>query len=202
MNDAVLAPVNPFSTRFVKPGAASYLFPPGVSAAALVEQFNQQGCRGAIVGPHGTGKSTLLSVLDETFGSTGWRVVKFGLHEGERTLPCDWRRAVSVAQPRPLVVVDGYEQLGWFARWRLDLQCRRGGAGLLVTSHQPVRYPTLLETSGSEATFRNVVDHLLESADKARLPDEIIDHAWRTHRGNIREALFALYDAYEHQRRC
>ncbi len=57
---------NPFSTRFVRPGALAYRFPPGESAATLVERLAASGWRGQIVGPHGSGKSTLVAALGET----------------------------------------------------------------------------------------------------------------------------------------
>lgn len=61
---------NPFSTRFIRPGATTYRFPIGVSAASLAEEFlaQHQG-RAAIVGPHGSGKTSLLYALAPYLGS-------------------------------------------------------------------------------------------------------------------------------------
>ena len=54
---------NPFSTRYTRPGAIPFRFPPGTSADGLVEQLRRQQWRGAIVGPHGSGKSSLVAAL-------------------------------------------------------------------------------------------------------------------------------------------
>jgi GTPase SAR1 family protein len=61
---------NPFSTRFIRPGATTYRFPEGISAASLAEKFfaQHQG-RAAIVGPHGSGKTSLLYALAPYLGS-------------------------------------------------------------------------------------------------------------------------------------
>lgn len=65
------APVsNPFSTRFIRPGATTYRFPTGVSAHTLADQFFRQHLgRAAIVGPHGSGKTSLLYALAPYLGS-------------------------------------------------------------------------------------------------------------------------------------
>jgi len=53
---------NPFSTRFVQPGAIPYLFEAG-SLAEVIGSFESQGRWGQIVGPHGSGKTTLLRAI-------------------------------------------------------------------------------------------------------------------------------------------
>ncbi len=201
----MLAAENPFSSKFVRPGAVAYRFPAGASAARIVEQFVAAGRRGAIVGPHGSGKSTLLEAVDQEFARRGWAVVRFALHEGETRLANDWRGHL-VRRPNesnPLVVVvDGYEQLTWWAAWKLQRTCHRLGAGLLVSAHEAVRYPTIYETAPDEAQYRVIVAALLGQADGKELSQQAIARAWHAANGNVREALFTLYDEYERQRRC
>ena len=50
---------NPFSTRFIRPGAIEYLFAPGQTADSLIDRLRHNQWRGQIIGPHGSGKSTL-----------------------------------------------------------------------------------------------------------------------------------------------
>ena len=54
---------NPFSTRRVRPGAIAYCFPEGVDVETLLARLHENGWRGEIVGPHGSGKSALLATL-------------------------------------------------------------------------------------------------------------------------------------------
>ncbi len=62
---------NPFSTCRTRPGAIPYVFPPGQSAAALIERMRESGWRGQIVGPHGSGKSALLATLAPAIEASG-----------------------------------------------------------------------------------------------------------------------------------
>src|SRR5581483_12050635 len=55
--------VNPFSTRFIQPGAIPFHFPTPDGLAAIVRRLEGAGGRGQIIGPHGSGKSTLLAAL-------------------------------------------------------------------------------------------------------------------------------------------
>ncbi len=60
---------NPFSTRYIQPGAIPYQFFGTESADQLVKRFQTElNGRGAIIGPHGSGKSTLLESLVPQLG--------------------------------------------------------------------------------------------------------------------------------------
>ncbi len=131
---------NPFSASRVRPGAAPFLFPAGEDSAALVEQLELGGWRGEIVGPHGSGKSTLLAALSAELAARGRQTFSIALHDGERRLPVERRQLAALASGT-LVIVDGYEQLSWWSRWRLGRMCASRGWGLLVTAHRPVGLP-------------------------------------------------------------
>src|SRR5262245_62831976 len=109
---------NPFSTRFVRPGAIPYQFVDGADVAALATRLEGQGWWGQIVGPHGSGKSTLLATLLPELRRRR-RVVVVELHaDRRRFLELAWSREPT------LLVVDGHEQLGWWARRRVRATCR------------------------------------------------------------------------------
>ena len=78
---------NPFATRFTRPGAIGYLFPLGNSAVGTVDLLRNNNWWGEIVGPHGSGKSSLLAELLPLLEATGRRVNVYSLHQGDRTLP-------------------------------------------------------------------------------------------------------------------
>jgi (2Fe-2S) ferredoxin len=60
---------NPFATRFTQPGAIPYHFPTDVSLESLATQFfHQHRGRAAIVGPHGSGKTSLLYAISPHLG--------------------------------------------------------------------------------------------------------------------------------------
>lgn len=185
---------NPFSTRFVRPGAIEYLFPQGLSAGGLVDKLRSHSWQGEIVGPHGAGKSTLLATLVPHLMAAERTVVHVALHGGEKALPAaldDWKSWTSQTQ----VVVDGYEQLSWWSRSKLAWRVKDRGAGLLVTSHAPAGLPTLLQVAPRIEAAEQVVRQLV--TDEGLISSDDIRQAYDACGGNIRETLFRLYDLYE-----
>jgi hypothetical protein len=104
-------------------------------------------------------------------------------------------------------VIDGYEQLAWMWRWRVKAWCRRHASGLVVTAHRDVGLPTLWTTTSDLDTLRRIVDHLLAAArttpqDAPERPipwfsKDDLASALAAAQGNLREALFRLYDVYQ-----
>ena len=186
---------NPFSSRFVRPGALPFVYPDGLSSERLLDRLARHAWRGAIVGGHGSGKSALLASLFEEVQRAGrqpWHVV---LREGERRLPLPLE-AIAACGPNGLLLIDGYEQLGRWYRWRLARHCRRAGVGQLVTAHAPCELPTLVVLEPTLDLMLRLVQQL--SAGQA-LPirEEEIAAAFAAAGGNVREALFTLYDLFE-----
>jgi hypothetical protein len=189
---------NPFATRFVRPGAVAYLFEGGCSADELVGRLSESGWWGQIVGPHGSGKTALVVALMPALIAARTRVISVVLHDGQRTLG-DSRREITSVGRESLVVVDGYEQLSTWSKLGLKRHCRRRDAGLLVTAHADVGLPTVFSTSLSRETAQHIVARLLPVGDET-IGEADVARAWQAHDGNLREALFDLYDLYERRR--
>lgn len=188
-----MAASNPFAARFLRPGVVPFLFSGGQSAAAIVERLAACGWRGQIVGPHGSGKSTLLLALWPEFERCGRRPILVTLHQGERQMPSLLGTALDA---RTLLVVDGYEQLTWWSKWKLDRRCRRTKSGLLVTSHADAGLPLVYETQPSLLVLEQVAALLLHDAPQG-VTREDLTNAYQASGGNVRESLFALYDVYQ-----
>jgi energy-coupling factor transporter ATP-binding protein EcfA2 len=184
---------NPFATRFTRPGAIPYLFAEGESTAMLVERLRSHDWCGQIIGQHGSGKSTLLAVLAPALEAAGRTVVSLALHQGQRQLPPLDRAALA---PLAQLIIDGYEQLSWWSRWRASSFCRRARAGLLVTAHSDVGLPTIYHTQPSEALAQRVVKSLLPAGEVA-ITSADVSAAFSEARGNVRETLFNLFDIYQ-----
>jgi energy-coupling factor transporter ATP-binding protein EcfA2 len=184
--------VNPFSTRFVAPGAIPFRFPTEDGLAELVRRLEAGGGRGQIVGPHGSGKSTLLTALLPAL--TSWHVRVVHLNTSDRRLPA-W--AWGVPPPRSLLVIDGFEQLGRVTRWRVKRRYRRSGSGLLVTAHTPVGLPDLYRTDVTPEAAAAVIASLVPAGGEWVLDGFDVGTRLRAHRGSLREVLFELYDRWE-----
>ena len=112
------------------------------------------------------------------------------LHEGRAELPGD------VGDAPGLLVVDGFEQLGFWRRWGL----RRRAGGLLVTTHHCAGLPTLWRTAVTQETTARILEALLRG-QRRLVGEEDLRERLRCRRGNLREALFDLYDLHERRRK-
>lgn len=174
---------NPFSTRFVGPDAIPYLAPePAVDA--MVEALASGG-RWAIVGPHGTGKTTLVAHLRRSLRARGLPTQLMRIHDGGLR-----RHREGGAGLR---IIDGYEQLTALGR----LAARRH-RDLLVTSHRPPSgFSLLWTTEVDEALGRAIVARLVAGEVTSPIGPEAAPAALRRAKGNMRDALLELYLAHE-----
>jgi hypothetical protein len=186
---------NPFATCWTRPGAIAFQFADGESIERLLDRFVAAGGRGAIAGPHGSGKSTLVAALRPRFSAGGWSVAATTLHDGQRRLPSGFLRG-ALARVRPLVIVDGYEQLSLPSRVSLRFRCWWARAGLLVTSHAAVGLPLVYRTRTTRELARQLVSMLTEkNSSPITTRDIAASHA--DCGGNLRNLLFALYERHE-----
>lgn len=191
---------NPFATRFTSPGRLPPLDASGIALdlEELLGRLRHLGDRAAIRGPHGTGKSTLLASMAE-------RLRRDGRLGGHARLGLGWLRdLVAVAAGLAacgrgrVLCIDSWERLGGVAAAIACGVARATGRGLLVTSHGEGPLPTLLTCSATPRLLCRIVDllpdrhGLLSPADI----EETFHHAG----GNLREALFLLYDRFEQAR--
>ena len=187
---------NPFATCFTRPGAIAYRFAE-TSVEDIVDRFASLGWRGEIVGPHGTGKSTLVCTLERELAQRSRRVIKFRLSAGERRLPVFDPQQLG---PSTVIIIDGYEQLSWWSRLRLSRLCHSYRCGLLVTSHEPTGLPTLARTSGELLTVQSIVRDLT-AAHPPLITAADVQQSFVRHAGNVRETLFELYDLFDQRSR-
>lgn len=214
------APMNPFSVRFHEPGALPYRFREGECAEALWQRFIEAGRRGEIVGPHGTGKTTLLRTLEPVARAAGEAVRVVTLRDGQRwprfgartvppAKPCEVGSRPHPERSTPLcgrdgrgpqtLFLDGAEQLAPVVWYALRAWARVTRSGLLVTTHRPLGLPTLYNASVNDDAARWVTRAVLaQSPEAPRLvSDESVPDLLAACHGNLREVLFRLYDAYE-----
>jgi hypothetical protein len=200
---------NPFATRYIRPGAQDYIFPPGSSAGQLVETLRQNNWCGQIIGPHGSGKSTLIAAIIPALESAGRKVIHCRMSNVEgRTSDIASDPPTFDFRPRAFdptaiqldattqLVIDGYEQLSWLQRRSLVQRCNQLHSGLLVTAHRDMNLPMLIQIEPSLELTRAVVARLLLN-ERNSITAEDIASAYQAASGNIRETLFRLFDVYQ-----
>ncbi len=183
---------NPFATRYVRPGAIDYIFPAGVAAAQLVENLCANGWQGQIIGPHGSGKSTLIAALAPHLARAGRTVVTRCLRAPERKFPLG-KEDLRFPDANGLAVIDGFEQLSPFQRWKGMRLLRKNDCGLLATAHTSVGLPMIYETRPTIELALRIVVALASVAPIAVTPDDV-RRLFHEQAGNLREVLFGLYD--------
>ncbi len=187
---------------------------------SLVQQFWERfRCQAAIVGPHGSGKSTLMSHICRELtggklpllschpnsgvqcGDPDGTVIHVQLRRGHRPWH-QWLCCRRYWNPGRFLVVDGLEQLPWWARSWIGYEVRRRRMPILASSHRRISWlPTLLQTQVSTDLALRIVRRLLPDSEHEELPHLLdpnrLEALLRLHRGNFREVLMSLYDDYQ-----
>jgi len=189
---------NPFCTRHVRPGRLPSFDAAGrpLDLGPLLARLSAIHGSAAIVGPHGSGKTTLLGHLADALEARGERVARAKLRRTRDAVAL--LMAVARTQPGVIFCVDSWERLA--RPWALLI--RRSAAAsrvrLLVTAHRAGLLPTLWECTSTPAVLDAIVASLPPGGPDGPSVDGIeVEQAFRAASGDIREALFILYDAFE-----
>jgi hypothetical protein len=194
---------NPFRSANIRPGATTFVAE-GITIGSLIQRL--VGLRQAqIIGPHGSGKSTLVQALHEHCSQMGWQVRKLvldGRCDSSKRHWGDLLAALTAGMTtNALCVIDGFELLPWWRRRQVIRDCRRDDQRLLITAHDEMGLPTLYRTCVDLRLAKRVVELILQrESSPAVVPEDQVRELLDQHRGNLRELLFALYDEYERGR--
>lgn len=192
------AAVNPFSTRWTAPGRVAPRDGCGLprDLTALVIALRGGGGRGSIEGPHGSGKTTLLVALARLLAERGELA---GLYRARSPGTAGAVIAGCCrSAPATTVCIDSWEQLGFLGRGAVLAATRILGIGLLVTAHRASGLPLLVRCTVTPDLLQDIVAALPDHGGCIGRSD--VEQAFARHAGNLREALYDLYDLYERRR--
>jgi len=193
---------NPFATRYV---ASARLVPRDsrgrvLDLSAIVDRLGAIGGSGAIEGPHGTGKSTLLFHLSEVIATESRPVVRIRMRSRGDVLGV--LRSMRQTPRGGLACIDSWELLGTVGRSMVRCMARGLGIGLIVTSHGPTDFPTLVSCRGSRALLESLVGQLPGHGEwfgTTIIPADL-DAAIVEAGEDLRKAFDLLYDRFERSR--
>lgn len=194
---------NPFSSRYIRPGAVEYQFSTGFDIGRLLARFRANRYCGQILGPHGTGKSTLLWTLKRELEREKTPFAFYCLHadQSSRAVLAGWS-AVSFGT---VLIIDGFEQLSFWKRWIIRAWTRMRSQGLIITGHRPLGLPILWNTTLDVdraielANQQRTAAKSTESTEFPELDPDLIRQLFWKRNGNLREIYFDLYDYCEHR---
>ncbi len=165
----------------------------GLTREELAQRFENLGRRGAIVGPHGHGKTTLLEDLAIHFQKRGDETLFLRLSREKRCFSrAEWQQIRNIA-PDTILLLDGAEQLSRLD-WARFKHVSQNAGGVLLTSHRAGLLPTLLECRTSPQLLRELLQQIL--GNDAALWEVECEALWQRHRGDLRLALRELYDVH------
>jgi energy-coupling factor transporter ATP-binding protein EcfA2 len=191
---------NPFSTKYFQPGAIEYEF----FGKEYWDSFtrscrNSHGCS-LIVGPHGTGKSTLLMTLKKRLenAEADISVTSLFLHDNGRSAQ-DFVRSLPSWKRADMLLLDGFEQLSLMRRFQVVAYACCYRKPVIATSHRP--FPgckVIWRTYVDQNTEQWVIQRLLGERDSTSVESALASQEWKEsrtkHKQNLRESLFDMYD--------
>jgi energy-coupling factor transporter ATP-binding protein EcfA2 len=179
------------------------------SWSQLFERLIQQNGRAAIVGPHGTGKTTLLETLRHHLSTVGTMTTQ------DQPFPAKWptsdglppllmfisrdvrdhdrqRRQLSLAgEQGRWLLIDGIERWSAWHRFRW-LRWTSRNYRIIVTAHRATWLPTLMRTAPDWELVARIIRELVpDDSDRTM---QVAYRFWCKNPGNVRETLRALYD--------
>lgn len=221
--------MNPFAVSQVGLAELEYIEPSAGMLELVLQRLKQHQWRGQIIGPHGSGKTTLTIAiarqLNLQFSRLTWLVIQPGSWFAARprcrvqlAARCDGKpgelqfvefqaaekgllTATRLRQIKAgeLCFVDGVDQLS--QGWQRRLIAAAGEHPVVWTSHQPLdSVPLLVELMPDLVVFRELVGKLL-SRTGASLVGAAVEQAFHAAGGDYRRAFSLLYDRWEQQRR-
>jgi len=179
---------NPFASRYIESLAYQCLT---LKWEEIMQRLPALKYRAAIIGPEGTGKTTLLEEIGEKLKQKGLNAFYFRCDK--KTFHRTISEVKRTSSSDSAFLIDSAEQLNWLVWKQLYFYIKKAKA-VIICSHKKGRLPTLLTTSTTPALLYNLALELV--GEKQMPPRQEINRLFSSHHGNIRLAFRELYDSW------
>ncbi len=164
---------------------------------ALLNRFTAHNRRGLLVGPHGSGKTTLREELEQRLRCEGFSLRSLVLGDQRRVSWADLRHLIADADARTIISLDGIDRIPLPIWWCLRQAIRHVG-GILATSHIAGRLALLHQHLTSPTLLMNLIEELTDTTTATALRDHS-QALYQRHQGDLRACLRSLYDLFADQ---
>ncbi|MEM6504596.1 MAG: hypothetical protein AAF711_03925 [Planctomycetota bacterium] len=131
----------------------------------VATRLKRHGFRGAITGPAGCGKTTMLQALGDELLAHGLSPLPLTIEpERSQPLPNDWQRTIRSARPTDALLLDNYDLLPRWARLWVLFASRRAGA-VVVTAKRDVYFNTLAKPRPTPVLLEQIVARMLPATN-------------------------------------
>ncbi|MEW4490202.1 AAA family ATPase [Thalassoglobus sp. JC818] len=184
------ARANPFRSERID--NLSYQFETG-SLEQLIAVIEERNFRGAIVGPKGTGKTTLFKDLFNELQKRRFSVALLRFQDdGSRANLMRFREATQSLHSKHILLLDSAGLLTWWD-WRHVKAESQKLRGLIITCHRPGRMPTL---HTCRSTPQQLIGFAESLAGEEACSEKKLEQLFQRNRGNFRECFRELYDQF------
>lgn len=159
----------------------------GTTWEKLEARWHQLGCRAAVTGHRGSGKTSLLDAWAERFDESPLRLFFNDSHRDFDAAD----RVVLASCAGKVLFIDGENHLSWLRRRELR-RAAQAAAGVLVARHGRGGWPELIRLRSSARQAAVLLDRASPEWAGRFLP-EVADR-WQANHGNLRELLLGCYD--------
>ena len=169
----------------------------GLTWDDVLEQARACGYQGAIVGPHGSGKTTFCDALGKRLRATGFEVICWFFNDRKHSPDRAEIEALEHSAPpdATILLVDGIESIAP-AAWSQSASGVGNLAGCFVTTHSPRKQPKprlpVFVTTVSRPEM--LIDFVARLAPGHPFDELELRQIFDACGGNLREALWACYD--------
>lgn len=159
----------------------------GTTWQALESRWHELGCRAAVTGHRGSGKTSLLDVWAARLDEAPRRLF---FNESRRSFD-QQDRAVLASCAGKILFIDGEDHLSWLQRRELRWATRKA-AGVLVARHGRGGWPELIRLRSDPRQAAILLERAAPECAARFVPE--VEERLRRNRGNLRELFLACYD--------